>query len=1206
MPEVHRLGRLAAVILAFLLLMASSAVAGAPNPFRIWSIEMKRHGVEKKHPSTGVGSCTLVNTVPGESARTARAIYRRTGQINFVPDGYDCYGAKFAKFGVEFRRFPQPKDFRIANRVTTAQAPACVDGVFCRNLRAHALAPSAAVNPTAAYFPPFTHVVIIYHENHTFDDYLGDCATIYAGCNGVTQSTNHESSVPDLHTLASTYALSDAYSTGTQPPSGPNHWWLFSAQTATQSQQQAWPSAGTVFDRFIHGAGSGGPTNFSINGDIYWMANSVSCSGSRDPSSPPSDQSQTVSTSGGNGYYKPTGGSPSALPVDAAGTSYPEELHYSEYTCSNVSVGDNVVANDFLSSVAAHGLPTYSYVELFNDHPGSSQNIGLNDSSAYNIVNTILGNSAYKDNTLIINTEDDTQNGNNGPDHVSNTYRVPLVVMCSAPYCKQHYLSHVAYSTSNVVAAIERVVNNVHPGAIDPNNNLGPNTFPMTSADQSALGDPLGDFWVQGSTPLSASTTASPTTGNAPLNVTFTGSATGGTAPYTYSWNFGDGSAASTTQNPTHSYAAAGTYTATLTVTDAASPAHTATSTQTITVSNSTSPLSATASGNPTSGQIPLTTNFTGSAAGGTRPYSYGWNFGDAGSSSNTSTAQNPSHTYNNQGTYTATLTVSDSASPVHTATSTVSVTASPIASTPPGAPTGLTATAGTGQVSLNWTAPSSTGGQTLTAYTMYRGTSSGSETKLTAGGCSGLNGTTVTCTDSGLTAGTTYFYKVTASNPTGEGPQSGEASATPTGASSCTASQLIGNPGFETGTASPWTATSGVLANSTSEPPHSGTWDAWIDGYSAAHTDTLSQSFTIPTGCNTSTLSFWLHIDTAHTGTSVIDTLKVQLLNSAGTVLTTLATYSNLDKNTGYVQKSFNVGSYAGQGAITLKLTGVQANSVQTSFVTDDYALNTSGSGGTANMVTVTNPGSQTSTAAMAIAPVQIQATDSASGQMLTYTASGLPAGLSISSSGQITGTPTTAGTSSVTVTATDTSGASGATTFNWTVNPASGGCTAAQLLANPGFESGPSQTAWAWTSTLSTASQVFNSSSSEPPHGGTYDAWLNGWGQTDTDTVAQSAAIPSTCKNATLSFWLHINTAEITTTTKYDTLTLQILNSSGAVLSTPGNWSNLDHNTGYKQWSVSLAAYVGQTITVKFTGSEDASNQTSFVLDDTALNVS
>ena len=98
----------------------------------------------------------------------------------------------------------------------------------------------------------------------------------------------------------------------------------------------------------------------------------------------------------------------------------PDELHYSEYTCSNISVGDDVVANDYLSSVAAHGLPTYSYVELFNDHPGSSQNIRLNDSVGLQHRQFDPGQpDVHQDNTLIIDTEDDTQNGNNGPDHVS-------------------------------------------------------------------------------------------------------------------------------------------------------------------------------------------------------------------------------------------------------------------------------------------------------------------------------------------------------------------------------------------------------------------------------------------------------------------------------------------------------------------------------------------------------------------------------------------------------------------------------------------------------------------------------------------------------------------------------------------------------------------------------------------------------------------
>jgi subtilase family serine protease len=92
------------------------------------------------------------------------------------------------------------------------------------------------------------------------------------------------------------------------------------------------------------------------------------------------------------------------------------------------------------------------------------------------------------------------------------------------------------------------------------------------------------------------------------------------------------------------------------------------------------------------------------------------------------------------------------------------------------------------------------------------------------------------------------------------------------------------------------------------------------------------------------------------------------------------------------------------------------------------------SGGGGTGNTVTVTNPGSQSTSVRTAVS-LQISASDSASGQTLTYSATGLPAGLSISSSGLISGTPTTAGTYSVTVTATDTTGASGSASFTWTV---------------------------------------------------------------------------------------------------------------------------------------------------------------------------
>ena len=83
---------------------------------------------------------------------------------------------------------------------------------------------------------------------------------------------------------------------------------------------------------------------------------------------------------------------------------------------------------------------------------------------------------------------------------------------------------------------------------------------------------------------------------------------------------------------------------------------------------------------------------------------------------------------------------------------------------------------------------------------------------------------------------------------------------------------------------------------------------------------------------------------------------------------------------------------------------------------------------------VTVTSPGNQTTNAGSAVS-LQVNGSSS-EGNPLTFSAAGLPAGLSISTSGLISGTPTTAGTSSVTVTATDTTpSVSGSATFTWTV---------------------------------------------------------------------------------------------------------------------------------------------------------------------------
>ena len=149
-------------------------------------------------------------------------------------------------------------------------------------------------------------------------------------------------------------------------------------------------------------------------------------------------------------------------------------------------------------------------------------------------------------------------------------------------------------------------------------------------------------------------------------------------------------------------------------------------------------------------------------------------------------------------------------------------------------------------------------------------------------------------------------------------------------------------------------------------------------------------------------------------------------------------------------------------------------------------------------------------------------------------------------------------------------------------------------ELLANRGFESG--NVTW-----VATAGVITNSTG-QTPRTGTFYAWLDGYGTTHTDSLYQQITVPSSANTVTLSFWLKINTAETTTTTAFDTLRVQIRNSSNTVLSTLATYSNLNKTTGYVQKTFDLTSFKGQTIRIYFLGTEDSSLQTSFVIDDTS----
>ncbi|MFC7614619.1 Ig domain-containing protein [Actinokineospora soli] len=222
---------------------------------------------------------------------------------------------------------------------------------------------------------------------------------------------------------------------------------------------------------------------------------------------------------------------------------------------------------------------------------------------------------------------------------------------------------------------------------------------------------------------------------------------------------------------------------------------------------------------------------------------------------------------------------------------------------------------------------------------------------------------------------------------------------------------------------------------------------------------------------------------------------------------------------------------------------------------------------------------------------PASLQLSASGGTTPYTWSATGLPPGLSINSgTGLISGTPTTPNSYTVTATVTDSANRSSSATFTWVVAKEDGGtCTSpGQKLVNPGFESGT--TGWAnatWT--------ISNWTGVGAPRTGSRSSWISGYGYTQTETLQQTVAIPAGCTNSVLSMYLKIDSAE-TGSVVYDRFTVKV---GSTTLAT---YTNVNESP-YTLRSFNVGAFAGQTVTISFTGSEDWSLQTSFVLDDLAL---
>ena len=163
-------------------------------------------------------------------------------------------------------------------------------------------------------------------------------------------------------------------------------------------------------------------------------------------------------------------------------------------------------------------------------------------------------------------------------------------------------------------------------------------------------------------------------------------------------------------------------------------------------------------------------------------------------------------------------------------------------------------------------------------------------------------------------------------------------ATATLTVSSAGGSTERITNGSFESSTTG-WAGTTGVIGTFSGQTAYDGSRYAWLGGNGATATETLTQAVAIPSTATAATLSFALHIDTAETGTTAYDKLVVTVKNSSGTVLGTLATYSNVNKATGYQIRTFSLLPYKGQ-TVTLSFAMTEDSSLQTSFVVDKVSV--------------------------------------------------------------------------------------------------------------------------------------------------------------------------------------------------------------------------------------------------------------------------
>jgi hypothetical protein len=324
---------------------------------------------------------------------------------------------------------------------------------------------------------------------------------------------------------------------------------------------------------------------------------------------------------------------------------------------------------------------------------------------------------------------------------------------------------------------------------------------------------------------------------------------------------------------------------------------------------------------------------------------------------------------------------------------------------------------------------------------------------------------------------------------------------------------------------------------------------------------------------------------------------LVANFASSSGKTASTVAIYEGVPGRNGTVTQlsssaNTTITPAVGEHFYYAKITQNDGNILWSAPI---WVTQTSGSGGTGDTTLPTVSASESGTSGTIT--LSATASDNVGVTKVEFYVDGALKGSDTTAAYSMTLDSTTLANGSHTLTAKAYDAAGNVATSSSVAFSISNTTASTQLIANSGFESGTAS----WTA----SSGVITNDASVPAHAGSYKAWLNGYGTAHTDTMYQQVTIPSTATSATLAFWLEIQSDETTTTTAYDTLKVQVRNSSGTVLATLATYSNLNKGTSYAQKSFDLSSYKGQTVQVYFVGAEGSTVQTSFLIDDVTLTV-